>query len=147
MSTTHLIVCTLLCAATGACSGTKIGTPPGTESIVDQRSAVIDRMRSIALGPLVEWERETPPSCTSPSLAKAGSLVLVAARMQTPEQQGLDVVIEGGSWVLEVADAARQHRCSEVARHLYDVVIATYTGRAYAGLRQRAQIGIEDLRQ
>jgi hypothetical protein len=83
----------------------------------------------------------------SPSLAKARSLVLAAAGMPAPEEQGLDVVIEGGSWVLEVADAARQHRCTKVARDLYDTVIATYTGSAYAALRQRAQIGIEDLRQ
>jgi hypothetical protein len=57
------------------------------------------------------------------------------------------MVRDGGSWILKVADAARQHHCKEVARNLYDTVIATYIGAAYAALRQRAQIGIDDLRQ
>ena len=147
MCVTRLIACALVCAATGACSVAQTGSSPGTRSVLDEREAAISRVRSIALRPLVDWERETPPSCSSPRLAEARSLVLAASRMQKPEEQGLDVVIEGGSWILEVADAARQHRCAAVARDLYDAVIATYTGSAYAALRQRAQIGIEDLRQ
>jgi hypothetical protein len=147
MSITRLMACALLSAATGACSLATSGTTPATQSIIEQRQAAINRMRFIALHPLVDWEQETPPSCTSPNLGKARSLVLAAAGMQTPEKQGLDVVIEGGGWVLQVADAARQHHCTVVARNLYDTVIATYTGSAYAALRQRAQIGIEDLRQ
>ena len=147
MSVARLFACALVCTAAGACSLGQTSSSSETQSIPEEKQAVIARMRSIALRPLVDWERETPPSCTSPRLAEARSLVLAAARMQTPEEQGLDVVIEGGSWVLEVADAARQHRCPDVARGLYDAVIATYTGSAYAALRQRAQIGIEDLRQ
>jgi hypothetical protein len=102
-------------------------------------------MRFVALKPLQLWEAEAQPSCTSPNLAKAGDLVLAAARMLTPERSGLDAVVEGGSWILDVADASRERGCAIMARRLYDAVIATYIGTAYAALRQRAQIGIDDL--
>lgn len=142
------IAIALLCAATTACAGYDAGaTPPGIKSLQDQRRAVIDDMRSETLRPLALWQQETPPSCSSPALEKASASVLMTASLLIPERQGVDAAIEGGSWILEVADAAREHGCKKVARGLYDRVIATYTGAAYAALRQRAQIGIDDLRQ
>ena len=143
-----IIAITLLCAATAACAGyDPAATPPGIRSLQDQRRATIDRMRSETLRPLALWQQDTPPSCSSPTLEKASASVLMTASMLTPERHGVDAAIEGGSWILEVADAAREHGCKKVARGLYDTVIATYTGGAYAALRQRAQIGIDDLRQ
>jgi len=147
MPITRLIAIALLCAATAACNLPEAGTPPGIQSLIDQRRAAIDRTRSATLRPLRVWEEEQPLSCTSPRFAQARSSVLATARLLNPEDHGIDAVIEGGDWILEVADAARDHGCKEVARHLYDTVIATYTGSAYAALRQRAEIGIEDLRQ
>ncbi len=138
----------LLCAATAACAGyDPAATPPGIKGLQDQRRAVIDSLRSDTLRPLALWQQETPPSCSSPTLEKASASARMTASMLNPERHGLDTAIEGGSWVLEVADAAREHGCKKVARGLYDAVIATYTGAAYAALRQRAQIGIDDLRQ
>jgi hypothetical protein len=72
--------------------------------------------------------------------------VLFTASRLNPADHGLDMVRDSGGWIREVADAAPQHHCKEVARGLYDTVIATYVGTAYAALRQRAQIGIDDLR-
>jgi hypothetical protein len=138
----------LLCAGNAACTGYEPeATPPGISSLQDQRRAAIDRLRADTLRPLTLWQQETPPSCNSPSLAKASVSARMTASMLSPERQGIDTVIEGGSWMLEVADAARDHGCKDAARRLYDAVIGTYTGSAYAALRQRAQIGIDDLRQ
>lgn len=117
------------------------------ESLEEQHQHALDDMRASALQPLRVWQQEAPPSCSSPNLAAAGDMVLTAARLLTPERSGVDAVIEGGGWILEVADAARQQGCKSAARHLYDAVIAIYVGEGYAALRQRAQIGIDDLRQ
>lgn len=136
----------LACAAAG-CTPHETDTPPGLQNLIDQRRDLLERMRIEALRPLAEWEAETPPNCGSPRLANARSGVLLAARMLDPDQHGIDAVMEGGTWLLRVADVAQQHGCRGVARGLYDTVVATYTGSAYAALRQRAQISIEDLRQ
>jgi len=44
------------------------------------------------------------------------------------------------------AGAAADKGCGPTARTLYLYVIETFTGSAYAAMRQRAQIGIDDLR-
>ncbi len=44
------------------------------------------------------------------------------------------------------AGAAAAKGCGPTARALYLYVIETFTGSAYAAMRQRAQIGIDDLR-
>jgi hypothetical protein len=140
----RLIAPALLCAVT-ACKTPTHTPPPGIQALQDQRQALIDKIGSDTLKPLSEWQQESPPSCTSPLLAKASGAVLLTANLLKPADHGLDMVRDGGSWILQVADAARQHHCKEVARDLYDTVIATYIGAA--ALRQRAQIGIDDLRQ
>jgi hypothetical protein len=136
----------LICATAAACAMPNATTPPGIQRLQDQRHAAIARLGDQTLQPLSQWEQETPPSCSSPALAKARVSVLTTAGLLKPDRSGVDAVIEGGTWVLQVADAARDHGCKDVARSLYDAVIATYTGSAYTALRQRAQIGIEDLR-
>ena len=141
------LIAPALIYAAAACSAHTTDSPPGIQALQDQRRAVIDKIGSDTLQPLSLWQQEAPPSCASPLLAKARDSVLVTASLITPDREGVDMVVESGSWILRVADAARQHRCKDVARDLYETVIATYTGAAYAALRQRAQIGIEDLRQ
>jgi hypothetical protein len=138
----------LICVATAACANLNpTDTPPGIQSLLDQRRALLTSMGSETLRPLAQWEQEAPPSCTSPTLAKARTSALLTASLLDPERSGVDAVVMAGGWILQVAEAARDHGCNEVARGIYDSVIATYTGAAYASLRQRAQIGIEDLRR
>jgi DNA-directed RNA polymerase subunit RPC12/RpoP len=45
-----------------------------------------------------------------------------------------------------MADEAKDARCDKLARIAYDFVIELYLGSDYAALRQRAEIGINDLR-
>lgn len=88
----------LLCAGTAACTGYEPrATPPGISSLQDQRRATIDRLRAETLRPLTRWQQETPPSCNSPSLAKASASARMTAGMLSPERHGIDTAIEGGS--------------------------------------------------
>ena len=47
--------------------------------------------------------------------------------------------------IVDVADAARKAGCNKEARAVYDYVIAVFVGSGYAALRQRAEIGLQDL--
>jgi hypothetical protein len=142
------IVSAMLIAATIAgCTGYDPSSiPPGIQSLRDQRHAALEGLRDTALRPLRLWQNEQLPSCESPNLQKARETVLTAANMLTPDRSGVDAVMDSGSWILEVADDAQERGCKPAARSLYDAVIAIYTGGAYTALRQRAQIGIGDLR-
>ena len=48
--------------------------------------------------------------------------------------------------MIEVAEYATEKHCPQTARKTYLAVIDTFTGSDYAAVRQRAQIGIDDLR-
>jgi len=67
-------------------------------------------------------------ACAEPSLLRltrlneASARVLKVAR-PTPDQRGVDAVSDGGSWILEVAEDARDYCCNAMARRLYDAVI------------------------
>ena len=48
--------------------------------------------------------------------------------------------------MIDLAEDAVEKKCLKTARKTYLAVIDTFTGSAYAAARQRAQIGIDDLR-
>jgi hypothetical protein len=48
--------------------------------------------------------------------------------------------------MLKMAEAAAAKHCNKTARQTYLEVIDTFTGSGYTAERQRAQIGIDDLR-
>ena len=54
----------------------------------------------------------------------------------------VDISELSASLALDVADAAREKGCNEIAELAYDHVIRRYTGWAYAAHRQRAELGI-----
>lgn len=47
---------------------------------------------------------------------------------------------------LSAADSLTRAKCYDQADELYRSVIATYTGTSYVALRERAKIGIDDIR-
>jgi hypothetical protein len=91
--------------------------------------------------PLDAFRKEKPPKCDSPNLRKAMivSVDLFGQRLDAfaPQLAALTV---------DVGDAARDANCPKQARIVYDFVIEGYTGSNYAAMRQRAEIGINDLR-
>ena len=50
------------------------------------------------------------------------------------------------AWRLDAADAAASYGCPDLAKAIYQNVIRTYVGSGYAAYRQRAEIGLDDLR-
>jgi hypothetical protein len=57
-----------------------------------------------------------------------------------------DVLPRGASTLLDVADAAAEHNCPDLAKDIFNRVIAVFVGSNYAAYRQRAEIGLADLR-
>jgi hypothetical protein len=53
---------------------------------------------------------------------------------------------QGLAWALDAADAAAAHGCPDVARGIYDWVIGGGVAEGYATYRQRAEIGLANLR-
>lgn len=56
------------------------------------------------------------------------------------------VAIRAISLRLTLADANLAHGCADAADALYRDAISTYTGGAYASYRERARIGVDDVR-
>ena len=105
------------------------------------------RMLDLIRKPLSDFTNESPPRCESENLRKsvANALNVVETvesrkfKFDPKEQLNL------GSTIVDVADAARKAGCNKAARAVYDYVIGVFVGSGYAALRQRAEIGIQDL--
>jgi hypothetical protein len=80
--------------------------------------------------------------CQAESLDKA----LTIARRAEADANDLSTLQRTASWFLDAADAAASHGCPDRAKAIYHYVIATYIGSGYAAHRQRAEIGLADLR-
>jgi hypothetical protein len=118
--------------------------------------AELQRRLDAAIAPardaLIAFRTEKRPACTSEHLRSARVEALGMMGGSAVKQQqviyawGVDGIYQIAGVVLDVADAARAHHCTKVAREIYDAVIRTYVGSDYAALRQRAEIGIRDLK-
>lgn len=110
-----------------------------------------EELRALILKPLKAWERKEPIwkqiSCDSKKLQEAKAHVGVAER-SAGNRYGdyLDMNMAVGGATLDVAEAALKHGCLDVADEMYRHVLQRYVGIAYSGLRQRAQVGINDVR-
>lgn len=57
-----------------------------------------------------------------------------------------DSLYASGMQRLAIADLALQSKCLDIADQNYRYVIAKFPSEAFAGLRQRAQVGVDDVR-
>ncbi|MFI5022545.1 MAG: hypothetical protein ACHQRJ_12935 [Alphaproteobacteria bacterium] len=126
-------------------SGCGYNPPPTVQQIQAQISANWEGLHQLAVSPYYKWE-SAGADCSSPDLVTARDKVIGTAAVIDPVRFDLNDIVGAGSWILDVADGAKRHGCKETARYLYDYVISTYVGSGYAGLRERAHIGIDDLR-
>jgi hypothetical protein len=94
---------------------------------------------------LAMFKREPLGSCQSPHLARASQVSSEDALAKAAGAYD-NALYESAELTLEVADAAAGAACPEQARSLYREVIRTFIGSGYAAYRQRAEIGLEDLR-
>ena len=107
-----------------------------------QHKAVEDARR-----PARAFLAEKGTDCTSPRLKEAVSKVTdtanaVAAAMR-PDYA---TMLEAGATVLDVADGAKKKGCVRDARELYEFVLRNFAGLGYAELRERATVGIRELK-
>ena len=145
---THLLAACLL----AGCSSGAPGYPsPAHQSPVYQPSvsATGDAGSAAprAKGPemvreeLGRFEAEPSPGCNSPDLLNAQAGVAALEGASADPAAGRAV----GSLALDVADAAREKGCADVAAALYDHIIRTYVGAGYVSLRARAEAGMRRL--
>ncbi len=95
--------------------------------------------------PLAEFVAEPPGSCRSSNLRRAVVAVDEYSGFAT-RRNTLKYLAESAGLILDLADAAADRDCPEFARALYRAVITTYIGTGYVAHRQRAEIGLVDLR-
>lgn len=127
----------LLCA----CGGGKTLDQLETE----RRQGIADIASGI-LTPAREFDAEKPTNCSSAKLKKAIALARLTMSEISPSTHGLDTARTVAEAALEVGDIAKRHGCKEAARETYDAIMKVYVGTAYAAYRERAVVGINDLR-
>lgn len=97
--------------------------------------------------PVRTFLAEKGGDCASPRLKEASSKVTdMATALAAGMRADYATMLEAGAVVLEVADGAKLKGCAREARELYDFVLRTFSGLGYAELRQRATVGIRELR-
>jgi hypothetical protein len=84
--------------------------------------------------------------CASAHRHQAAGAALYIGALSGQMGADLDMLQQTAGWILDVADGASEHGCPDTARKLYGCVIETYIGLGYAAHRQRAEIGLADLR-
>ena len=109
----------------------------------DANARILDLIRK----PLSRFTHETPPRCDSENLRKsvANALNVVETIESREIKMDPEEQLDLAATIVDVADAARKAGCNKEARAVYDYVIAVFVGSGYAALRQRAEIGIQDL--
>ena len=126
-------------------AGCNFAPSPSIEQLQAQQNQTWENLHQLAIAPYYKWE-SAGADCSSPDLVTARNNVVATASVVDPQRFDLDRIFAAGSWILDVADGAKRHGCADTARYLYDAVISTYVGGGYAALRERARIGIDDLR-
>jgi hypothetical protein len=89
--------------------------------------------------------QEPDGQCDSPHLARASDEV-TAAFEAAAVMTYRNAIDEVAALTLDVADAAADKGCPAQARLLYRHVVRTFVGTAYAAYRQRAEIGLAEIR-
>ena len=141
-----LTVCAL-CAFEPAIALDESASKP--EALQKELDDTNEELIAIVRQPLSDFIKESPPACDSRNLGKTSGNALHLSKLV--ERGAIDLSakhrLDLGSTIVDIADAALKAGCKEEARALYDYVIAVFVGGNFASIRQRAQIGIEDLRR
>ena len=97
--------------------------------------------------PIRAFLAEKGGDCASSKLKEAVRKVTeTAGALAASMKPDYGAMLEAGAAVLDVADGASRRGCTREARELYDFALRNYSGLGYAALRERATVGIRDLR-
>ena len=93
---------------------------------------------------LAAFELESPGTCTSGHLAKATADSEEMLKNNTTGD--FNMYADAAALFLDIADAAAAATCPIQARAIYKRVISVFVGTGYEGYRQRAEIGLAEIR-
>jgi hypothetical protein len=97
--------------------------------------------------PVQAFLAEKSANCASARLKEAASKVTETARAAASTMKpDYAAMLEAGAAVLDVADGAKRRGCGRDARELYEFVLKNFAGLGYAELRERATVGIRELK-
>jgi len=100
-----------------------------------------------ALRPAKAFLAEKNADCLSPRLKEAASRITeTAAALAAGMRAEYETMLEAGGAVLDVADGAKRRGCAQKARDLYEFVLKHFSGLGYAELRERASVGIREVK-
>ena len=92
------------------------------------------------------WREQRDATCKSGLLKRTiGAIIHQMNDLPRSLPQDIPENLEVAKWLFAVADATKEQHCKDISRFLFDTALKTYIGPAYAGLRDRAQVAIEDL--
>jgi hypothetical protein len=97
--------------------------------------------------PVRAYLAEKGSDCASARLKEARSKVTeTAGAVAAAMKPDYAAMLEAGAAVLDVADGAKKKGCGRDARELYDFVLKNFSGLGYAALRERATVGIREIK-
>jgi hypothetical protein len=97
--------------------------------------------------PVRTFLAEKSTDCRSPRLIEAvGKVTETATAVAATMKPDYTAMLEAGAAVLDVADGAKKKGCARDARELYDFVLRNFAGLGYAELRERATVGIREIK-
>jgi hypothetical protein len=97
--------------------------------------------------PVRAFLAEKGADCASPRLKEAIRKVTeTAGAVAATMKPDYGAMLEVGAAVLDVADGAKRKGCARDAQELYDFALRNFAGLGYAELRERATVGIRELR-
>jgi hypothetical protein len=112
-----------------------------TEPEIEQ-SELQEQFRNIIEKKLKIFESQAQPDCGSTDLKDAVVYAVEAQEEWYERDVDARLIALSGSTILDIADSARAKGCNEIARDLYEYVLATYEEPEYEYLRQRAGVGL-----
>lgn len=153
-------LCITLALTLGACANAGI-EPAALEPPVQTGSVTADagagargEIRKVqhkaveeALRPAKAFLAEKSADCSSPRLKEAASKITeTATALAAGMRAEYETMLEAGGAVLDVADGAKRRGCAQKALGLYEFVLKHFSGLGYAELRERATVGIREVK-
>ncbi len=99
------------------------------------------------------FEKETPGNCNSPNAYKVETELLKLTGQESMYYSmkiwGMLSRVQKMKWDIQfrLAETALKQKCPDIADRVYRDIIANYTGASYAGIRDRARVGLDDVRE
>ena len=106
-------------------------------------ASIIGDIDNLVMEPFYRWKSSPTASCESKELFESVRL----AKAVAANTDRLDMRQRSAMYQLEIADGALNKKCVDFADVVYRDVIKVFVGLAYGGYRQRAEIGLADVRE